>query len=100
MKHTVIKSYVMVFGKAWMPQCPMAQEIKVSQSRIDDLRGDDGLITRESVELWLTTHTGDFSSVDDFYADIEAPEGNVIIEWESEDIELMFSDLMHGEDDY
>mgnify|MGYP001582538419 FL=1 len=46
--------------------------------------------TREELENWLGTHSGDFSEIMDFAALPDIP-------FESEDNEMLFWDLMYGE---
>lgn len=93
----VSKSFIQVVGTIWMPSTTAATQYNLTAYDIENI----GEINRESVDLWLSTHSGDFSSVKDFRADIELPDGrNVVIEWEKEDNEFVFNDCMYSESDY
>lgn len=61
---------------------------------VENCRDDDGKITRESVERWLCTHAGDFQSITDFSASIEAGETTVEIPFATEDGEMAWCDCM------
>jgi len=99
MKYTMRVSYVDVVGNGWMPRCPMATRYTLTSSDVDNARDDEGKITRESVELWLGSHSGDFSSVTDFSASLEDGEATVDIPWAEEDNELEFGFIMYPEED-
>lgn len=92
MKYTVRKSFVEIVGRIWMPACVCGQVINASQYDIENMRSESGEITRESVEDWLTTHSGDFQSVTDFHASIEDGKNTIDIPWATEDGELAFMD--------
>ena len=77
-----------------MPAVVCSLRITPSAYDIENMRNGDGTITRESVEDWLGSHTGDFQNIMDFYADIEAPEGNLVFEFASEDGELAYLDTI------
>jgi len=49
--------------------------------------------TRDNVEDWLGSHSGDFQDIRDFRASI----GDVEIGWDSEESELQYSDCMFRE---
>lgn len=91
-------SFILVLGKLWMPGCSAAQRIPVDARDLESMT-DDGQITHDSVESWLYTHAGDFSSITDFYADLEPREGNVLIDWAEEESEYAFNDAMYPEYD-
>lgn len=93
-------SFINVLGKIWMPNTKAAQYITLRQSDIDNMTDENGDITRESVELWLGSHAGDFSSIIDFHADIETNKGNTVIEWENEENEYEYNDCMCPSEDY
>lgn len=83
-------AYVLILGKLWMPS--------VTASMRTDLRDYDleniGEFTRENVEQWLMTHSGDFSSVTDFCAVC----GNVEIPWSSEENEMIYLETISEPD--
>lgn len=92
MKYMVRKSIVEVVGVIWMPACVCAQRIVLREYDIENMRDDDGKVTRESVELWLATHAGDFQSITDFHASIEDGEETIEIPWGSEEGEFQYCD--------
>jgi hypothetical protein len=96
MRRLIVQSVIQVIGGIWMPYgARAAMEYKI---RIEDLNKDDDESWRDAVERWTTTHCGDFSSVDDFYAELELDTGTVKIPWsKGEDSELAFSECMFGE---
>jgi hypothetical protein len=101
MKYMVRKSYVEVVGRLWMPQCLAATRIPLDRYDVENIRAQgEGEITRDAVDLWLTTHTGDFSEVLDFAASIEDPDTDATIDllWSSEDSEFTYLDCMFPED--
>ena len=99
MRYTVRKSQVQVIGRIWMPSTTAAQTYDLTGYDVDNARGDDGAITRDSVSRWLDTHAGDFASVTDFTASIEDGDTTVDIPWADEESELTFNDCTYGEDD-
>lgn len=88
-------SFINIVGSLWMPQTTAATTKTLSQYDIENMTNENGEIDRDAVELWLCTNSGDFSSVTDFYADIETDKGNVIIDWENEENEFVFNDCMY-----
>jgi hypothetical protein len=53
----------------------------------------------DAIEHWVNLNSGDFQSVEDFRADIETSEGNIVIEWQSEDSEITYNDCMFGDEE-
>ena len=98
MKYIVCKSVIYVVGHLWMPDIIASQQITVSAYDVRYLRDDRGKITRESVEQWLGTHTGNFQFIHDFSASIEDGDNTVDIPWASEDGELEYLDTLPSED--
>ena len=70
--------------------CGMTKTL--SSYDVENMRDDAGNITRESVDLWLCSNAGDFSSVQDFRASIEDGENTIEIPWATEDGEMAFMD--------
>ena len=99
MRYTVRKSIVQVIGTIWMPSTTAAQTYELSGYDVDNARGDDGKITRESVQSWLDTHAGDFASVTDFSASIEDGDDTVDIPWADEESELTYNGCMFPDED-
>lgn len=94
MKYTVRKSIIQVVGVIWMPAATCALPMTLCPYDVENCRDDDGKITRESVELWLCTHAGDFQSITDFSASIEDGETTVEIPFATEDGEMAWCDCM------
>lgn len=100
MKYVVRKSVVQVVGKIWMPNSvPVAQDFELSDHDVNNARDDEGKVTRESVQRWLDTHAGDFSSITDFCASIEDGDATIDIPWESEESEMTYGECMFGDGD-
>jgi hypothetical protein len=75
-----------------MPQCKAAQEISLSAYDLENI----GELTRENVENWLGSHSGDFSQVIDFRADLSLEDGtDWVSEWAHPDSEYDFCDAMY-----
>ena len=98
MRYTVRKSLVYVVGNLWMGGLA-ATTITMSAYDVENARDDEGKITRDSVEQWLTSHSGDFQSVKDFSASIEDGDQTIDIPWSSEEAECDYSDCMFGSED-
>jgi hypothetical protein len=98
MKYTVRKSIIQLVGKIWMPGIVCGQEKTLTAHDVENCRGDDGKITRESVEQWLTSHSGDLSSVIDFMASIADGEETIDIPWKTEEGEIQYIDATAQDD--
>lgn len=99
MRYMVRKSIVEILGVIWMPSAECGQVQTLSSYDVENLRDDDGKITRDSVEQWLTTHSGDFANVIDFHASIEDGEDTIEIPRSDEEHELRFCDAMYPSED-
>jgi hypothetical protein len=97
MIYTVKKSFIHVLGYIWMPSVQCSQRIDLRQYDIDNMRNDEGTITRDDVENWLGSNAGDFSSITDFYASIEDGNTSIEIAWNDEENEFTFNDNMYAE---
>lgn len=98
MKYSYSVSEIYVLGTLWMPSLPGATTYTLTHSDVQNAKDEDGKLTRESVGLWLDSHAGDFSGVTDFSASLEDDGETIEIPWSSEDNELDWQDMMHGED--
>jgi len=102
MQYTVTKSIVQIIGGIWWPMGALcATQLELTAHDLENARDLEGNLTRESVEQWVATHSGDFSSVKDFRADLHDDKTNseVVFEWEREDSEVDFITCMFGEED-
>ena len=88
MKFTVERNWVDVLGIIWMPAVEAGHRHDLSRYDMNNI----GEPTRENVEQWLTTHSGDLQRVIDFHAVV----GEVEIPWEKEENEIKYSDCMEG----
>jgi hypothetical protein len=94
------QSTIDVTGPIWWPAGSMAATTyNVSSHDVENMRDDDGQLTRESVSLWLDSHAGDFQHVADFSASLEVDGNTVDIPWQSEDSGEVFADCMWPDDD-
>jgi hypothetical protein len=89
MKFTIDRNWIEVIGAIWMPATTCAQRIDLTASDIKNI----GEPTRENVEQWLDTHTGDFHSITDFRAVI----GEMDLPWSNEESEFTYHDCMYPE---
>jgi hypothetical protein len=78
-----------------MPAIQAAQEYVLSDYDVNNCKDSEGLITRDSVEQWLCTHSGDFQKLDDFSASIELDGQTIDIPWNNEEAEFAFGDCMY-----
>lgn len=98
MRYMVVTSRVEVVGRIWMPGVTAAMSYTLSGYDVENIRDDDGNITRDGVQRWLDTHAGDFASIEDFHADIADGDEDIVIPWESEDAEMTYFACTEGED--
>jgi hypothetical protein len=90
--YTVTVRRIDVIGKIWQPgigTCAMSYELR--DYDVENI----GEFTRENVQLWLDSNSGDFQSISDFRADI----ADFFSDWEDEESEGIFNDCMFGEFD-
>ena len=92
LQYAVTKNIVQVIGGIWMPYgLKGAMEYTLSDSDLKNYGIDPDNPTRESVSNWVFRNTGDFSSIDDFRADIG---NNKVIDWANPDSEVTYNDIM------
>ena len=60
--YTVHKSYIQVIGPIWMPPVVCAMQYDLGEYEIGNIQSLD----REGVEIYLSTHSGDFQCINDF----------------------------------
>lgn len=97
MRYIVTRQIIQVIGQIWWPiGATCAQEYQLSGYDIENI-GD--INDRDSVEDWLSCHSGDFSQILDFRADFTIDGADVVHEWKSEDSEFTFSDCMFPSED-
>ena len=99
-KTVVLESWVDVVGGIWMPYgavCSMRYPLSVRD--VQHIIEESGKVDRESVADWLARgNAGDFSSVMDFQASIETPDGDTVdIPFESEKGEVAYFDTIREE---
>ena len=101
MKYMVRTSYVDVLGGIWLPYGAVCSLRKpLDRFDVDNMRDDDGKITRESVKFWVMLHSSDFSGVIDFSASIEDGEQTIDLPWSSEETELQYLNTIDGAEDH
>ena len=100
MRYEKHESYVDVIGRIWMPAATCAMRYPMSDHDVANARNDAGELTRESVEQWLSTHSGDFQSIEDFRISISLADGTDFdSDWEhGDDSACTYSDCMYQED--
>lgn len=87
MRYTVRQSIVDVIGKIWQPGCGTC-------AYRYNIPAGHSLRTREDVANWLSTHAGDFQSVTDFAASLEAGKRTIDIPWQSQDSEVIYMECV------
>jgi len=97
MKYMVTTSYIDVIGLIWMPAVQCSMRYTLTDYDIDICKDDEGKVTRESVDLWLSTHSGDFQGIDDWTASLEVDGETVDFEWKDEESECTYIDTMGEE---
>ena len=95
--YTVHESYIQVIGPIWMPPVVCAMQYDLGEWEVGNIISFD----REGIEIYLSTRSGDFQCIDDFYADIYDPVDKVdyVIPWEAPESEYTFNDLMYPSED-
>jgi hypothetical protein len=88
MRFTVERNWIDILGVIWLP--PVTAGYKQSLTKYD--MENIGEPTRENVEQWLTSHSGNFQRVIDFHAVV----GEVDIPWEKEENEFEYLDCVGG----
>jgi hypothetical protein len=95
LERTALMSEVRLIGQIWQPGVgTCAYSYPLRPYDIENMRGEDGKIARCDIEDWLNKNAGDFSSVDDFAADI----GTAAYGWRSEESEMTYFDCMYGDE--
>lgn len=87
--------YIQFIGRIWMPAMVCAQEKTLSSYDLENL----GEWTRDNVEQWLFTHSGDFREIIDFAADFSRNGKDWESPWNQEDSECVFLDSMYPAED-
>ena len=93
MKYLVRKSIITVIGFIWMPGnilCSVTNNLTAHD--VENMTNEDGKVTRDSVDQWVCTHTGDFQSIEDWNADLEVGEDTIVFDWEHEGSEERYLD--------
>ena len=81
---------VSVIGTIWMPAVTCAMDYNLSDYDLENI----GDFTCDNVEQWLTSHSGDFQSIQDFTAQC----GDTEIPWKSEKSEDIYCACMFPSD--
>ena len=95
--YTVHKSYIQVIGPIWMPPVVCAMQYDLGEYAM----GNMITLDREGVEIYLSTHSGDFQCINDFYADLYDPvdKRDIVIPWADPSSEIIFNDCMYPVDE-
>lgn len=95
MRYIVRKSLIWVIGYIWMPSNVLCSyTYTLTDHDIENCKDDDGEVTRESVEQWLMTHSGDFSSIEDWSASLEVGNQTIAFDWADEGSEYKYADTL------
>jgi len=95
--YTVHKSYIQVIGPIWMPPVVCAMQYDLGEYEVGNIQA----FTRSGIEHYLSTHSGDFQCIDDFYADIYDPvdKRDYEIPWNDPESDIIFNDCMYPMED-
>ena len=96
---TITRNIIQVIGYIWLPRtmaAMAAMEYTLSDSDLKRYGIDRKKPTRDQIERWIRTNTGDFSYIKDWYADIGQ---NKILDWKDPESEFIFNDCMFPLDD-
>ena len=96
MRISYTRNYVRVIGKIWMPPITAAMEYTLSDSELESNHIDRDNPTRDQIQRWVSTETGDFRSIEDFSADIG---DRGIVPWFKEESECTYNDCMFPGDE-
>jgi len=92
--YTVEVNEINVIGTIWMPAIRCARTYKLGLREVETIKQCcNGELNREGIADWMSCHSGDFQSIEDFQADI----GDYMSDWENEENEFIFVDLMYPE---
>ena len=98
---TLIWDEIQVLGYIWMPDNVLcAQTIRLKSGDLESIsaigKGKLSGITREDIHIWLDSHAGDFSHIEDFRADF----GTIgkVFDWANKDHEFKSSDILYREE--
>jgi hypothetical protein len=69
-------------------------EYPLTAHDLEQLRDEQGQITRDDIDCWVSTHAGDFQHVIDFSASI----GDEEYPWAEEESEGLYADCMWQEE--
>ena len=95
MKYVRRVSFIDVLGYIWMPSNVLCStKYTLREYDVENCRDDDGNVTRDSVTQWLTSHTGDFSSVEDWSGSLEVGDDTVNFGWEKPESEEQYTDTV------
>ena len=98
MQYQVTKHVIRVIGNIWMPNnITCAMEYTLSDSDLKRYGIDRKKPTRDQIERWIRTNTGDFSYIKDWYADIGQ---NKILYWKDPESEFIYNGITFPVDDF
>jgi hypothetical protein len=95
-RYMIERNSVQVLGELWWPiGHPAACEYPLTAHDLDQLRDEQGQITRDDIDGWICRHVGDFSTIIDFTASI----GDQEYPWSNEDNEILSHDILYPTSD-
>ena len=97
MQYTVTKNIIQVIGYIWMPRTMAAMEYTLDNRDLERYSISKDNPTREDIERWISTNTGDFSNIVDYRADIGQ---NKILYWKDPESEFIYNGITFPVDDF
>ena len=101
-RYLVRHSYVDIIGGIWWPfgaMCAMRKDLSPYDIANIKAYDEDNKITRDGLDLWLTSNSGDFSSLKDFRASVEDGNDTVDIPFADMASEDTYTDCMYPAED-
>lgn len=100
MRYTVVNSFIQVIGTGWYGQA-IATEMNLTAFNLENIQAQIDIWEdeRKGLEVWLYANSGDFSHIQDFYANLELDSGNVIVKWSNDESEYLYTDCMYPFED-
>ena len=96
MQYTVTKNIIQVIGYIWLPSTMAAMEYTLDDRDLERYSISKDNPTREDIERWISTNTGDFSNIVDYRADIGTAK---VLDWKDPESENTYNDCMFPVDD-
>ena len=99
MRYTRVYNEIRVIGKIWVPCTTCAMAYRPSDHDVENMKNEEGSLTRELIERWISLHSGDFQSIEDFCADIAQGDNDVVFDWANEESEYTYLNCVYPQEE-